>query len=40
MKIPIEKDMHNSKRKFFESLGIICVAMEQNEIYEVQKYLK
>ena len=34
------KDMPNSKKVFFDSLDIICVAMEQNEIYEVQKYLK
>lgn len=34
------EDMPDSKRLFFESLGVICVPMEQNKIYEVEKYLK
>ena len=34
------EDMPDSKRLFFESLGVICVAMEQDKIYEVEKYLK
>lgn len=34
------EDMPDSKKAYFESLGVICVPMEQNEIYEVKKYLK
>ena len=34
------EDMPDSKRLFFESLGVICVPMNQEEIYEVEKYLK
>lgn len=34
-----EKEMPAGKRKLFESLGIICVPMEQDDIYSLDKYL-
>lgn len=35
-----ETEMPFGKREFFEALGIRCVPMNQDDIYEVEKYLK
>lgn len=35
-----ETEMPSCKKALFEALGIRCVPMEQDEIYEVEKYLK
>lgn len=35
-----DKEMPSGTKKLFEALGIRCVPMNQDDIYEVEKYLK